>query len=121
MRKNELLRFDSEPVQGPGSYVVLRRPTWKIMRTIMKAQQGRADDAEIGLSALETIIPDLIVDWNWAKETEQIGNDGQVVMSVQHLQVPSLVPEVMDELDLDEMMFLMERVTPLLSNVNRPN
>jgi hypothetical protein len=117
MRRNELLRIDSEAVQGPDSYVVLRKPTWKAMKKMMKAQAGQTDDTEIGLQALETVIPDLIVDWNWAKED----GFGEPVPVVRRLPLPAQDATVMDELDLGEMMFLMEHVTPLLNAVQRPN
>lgn len=117
MRKNNLIRVDSSEVQGPESFVLLRKPTWKTMRTVMQAQekQGQQSDAELGLLALEIAIPSLIVNWNWAKESE----DGTEV----RLPVPADDPDVIEQLDMEEVMFLIKHVTPLLSEMktSRPN
>lgn len=107
-RKNALVRIDSEAVQGPGSYVTLRKPNWQVMRSIMKAQAQGADEASLGVEALETAIPAMIVDWNWAKED----GDGQE----DPLPLPSKEPSVIEKLDFDEIMFLIKHVTPMLSS-----
>lgn len=115
-RTNTLIRIDSSEVQGPDSFVVLRKPSWKMMRQIVKQQQSSEnDDAAIGMLALETIMPDLIVDWNWAKEEA----DGEMIL----LPTPVTQPDILDELDFEEVMFLIEHVTPLLSQLKgaRPN
>lgn len=108
-RKNSLVRVASDEVQGPGSYVTLRKPNWKVMRGIMAAQGQGASDATLGVQTLETAIPAMIADWNWAKED----GDGQEIP----LPIPSQNASVMDELEIDEIMFLIQHVTPMLSQL----
>lgn len=114
-RKNSLVRIDSEAVQGPGSYVTLRKPNWKVMRQVMAAQGAGVSDAQLGVDALEAAIPAMIVDWNWAKEDDE----GQEY----RLAIPAKDADVMEELDFEEIMFLIEHVTPMLSSLggNRKN
>lgn len=106
-RKNALVRIPSDEVQGEGSYVTLRKPNWQVMRAIMKEQAAGADDAALGVVALEVAIPAMIADWNWAKEDEN-GEE-------QRLAIPSQDATAIEQLDFDEIMFLIKHVTPMLS------
>jgi len=123
MRRNNLIRVPSDEVQGEGSFVTLRRPTWKTMRAVMKAQMGSGEsDAEIGVEALEVAFPNMIVAWNWAKEDVMIDEYGKEMIVARALALPSQDADVLEELDFEEIMFLIQHVTPLLGALgNRKN
>ncbi len=54
-------QYDSESVQGPGSYVVMWRRTHK------QAKEQRTEDG-ITDEKLEAMLAEAIVDWNWTDE-----------------------------------------------------
>jgi len=106
-KKSTLVRITSDEVQGEGSYVTLRKPNWQVMRSIMKAQASSASDVDLGVMALEAAFPAMIADWNWTKTD---GDNSEYL-----LPLPAQDASVIDQLDFEEIMFLIQHVTPMLS------
>lgn len=102
MRKNSLVRVESDAVQGPGSFVTFRKPDWKAMRKAMKGTDLQGAEAEIGLAMMDELVPEMVVAWNW---TDDEGKP---------LPVPSKDAEVFGSLTAEEVMFLINHATPLI-------
>lgn len=102
MRKNGLVRVESDEVQGPGSFVTFRKPNWRSMRKAMKGTDLEGAQAEIGLAMMDELVPEMIVAWNW---TDDEGGP---------LPVPSKDAEVFGALTAEEVMFLINHATPLI-------
>jgi len=107
MRKNDVVHVDSSEVQEQenGSYVVLKRPKWKMLRQALGAFQnagGESNQAEAGLAMMEVLLPLMVVEWNWVDE------DGQP------MPLPSRDPTVLDEMDPAAALFLINRASELV-------
>lgn len=111
MRQVTTKRFDSADVQGPGSYVVLRRPNWKAMRGALGAFQaagGEANASEAGLMMMDALLPEMIVEWNWVDEAGE------------PLALPAEDPTAIDELEPTEAIWLVQAASGLV-NVDQKN
>lgn len=100
MRKNDLVKFSSDGVQGEGSFVTMCKPRWQALRAAMADfRQGDELDAAaqeaLGMKMLETLIPQMVVAWNW---TDEEGNE---------LPLPKSDDAVLAEMPVDEAMFLV--------------
>lgn len=104
MRKNNLVQVDSSAVQGEGSFVTLRKPSWKAMRKAMKGidLQG-GDQSETGLAMMDQLLPEMVVAWDWTD------------MEGKPLPLPSEDASVWDDLDPTEAMFLINAAAPLIT------
>ncbi len=89
-------KIDSTEVQGEGSWVVLRNPTFPDMESLMK--QGVSTEALIagdfsaGLKLLET----LVEDWNWVDDNDE--------------PFPKPTPELVRALPFQEVTFLTKNL-----------
>jgi len=94
-RKYKVLnRVDSAEVQGEGSFVLLKRPSWSEMREYMEGKNE--DDPEIYGKAFAKL---MVIDWNWVDDN---GNP---------LPKPSDNPDVIDQLSIEESTFLMNALS----------
>lgn len=111
-KKGSLVKVDSSEVQGEGSYVVLRRPKWKAMRKegmgAFQAAGGEGNASEAGLAMMDALLPSMIVDWNWTDDDDN------------PLPLPSTDRSVLDDLEMEEALWLVERITPLVK-IDRKN
>jgi len=110
--KGTKIRVDSSEVQGEGSFVVLRKPKWKGMRregmSAFQAAGGEDKAGEAGLAMMDALLPGMIMDWNW---TDEDGNP---------LPLPSKDPTVLDDLEIDEALWLVGQIGPLVK-IDRKN
>lgn len=67
-------RYDSDAVQGEGSYVVLMRPNMRQMKEVMSANKANGHtptEEERNLANLEAaikLVGELLIEWNWVDE-----------------------------------------------------
>jgi hypothetical protein len=111
MRTVNTVRLDSSEVQGEGSFVVLRKPNWKAMRSALGAFQaagGEAEQATAGLAMMDAMLPGMIVDWNWTDEAGDL------------LPLPSADPEAIGDLEPAEAIWLVQQASELV-NLDRKN
>ena len=97
MRKKT--RIDASAVQGEGSYVVLKPPTWEQARRFITAGQPDGDDQTRGLDMMEALLPMCVIEWNWT------GDDDR----------PIALPADIAQLTMAEVMWLVPHVSEFLS------
>lgn len=98
MRQVKTRRIPTDSIQGPDSFVVIRPPKWGLLRKAQKqAKQG--GEAEAGIAFAEELLVKSVLDWNW---TDDDGNP---------LPLPKDEPGVLEDLDADEVAFLVEKIT----------
>ena len=98
MRQVKTHRISTVEVQGEDSFVVVRPPKWGLLRKAQ--QQSKADDAAAaGVTFAADLICASVVEWNW---TDDEGLP---------LPLPKNNPEIIDELDADEVAFLVEKIS----------
>lgn len=86
---HKIRRFDSEEVQGEGSWVDLHSMTWGDVTKVMDGGSLKElDDAEVGIE----LIANMVVDWNW------VDDDGE--------PLPQPTPDLIKSLPVEELMFL---------------
>ncbi len=90
-QRQGITRIDCEAVQGPGSYVKVRRLTVGDIRLLSK---GNLDQFEVS----ESVIRDRIVEWNWADD------EGHPLPQVQE------DPAVFDSVTDQELTFLAQAI-----------
>lgn len=101
-KKTRLFRYDSEAVQGEGSFVTMRKPSWGMMRKAT-AEMADKSEQEAGLAMMGELLPGLITAWNWTDVEGEL------------LPLPKDRPEVIDDLEVEEAMFLVEKASALLT------
>jgi hypothetical protein len=87
-------KIDSEAVQGEGSYVVMRRPTWEDIEALV-GEDGSLDNLT-EMQAGKLLIKDLVEEWNWVDDKDE------------PLAQPS--EDIFKTLPIEEIMFLVEQV-----------
>lgn len=97
-RQVKTKRVETTDLQGEGSYVVLRSPKWGLLRKAQK-QAASSGDAAAGMTFADELLVKSVLDWNWTDD------DGQP------LALPKDAPAVLDDLDSDEVAFLIEKIT----------
>lgn len=97
MRQVKTRRISTVSVQGEDSFVVVRPPKWGLLRKAQ--QQSKADDAAAGVTFASDLIVASVVEWNWTDD------DGLP------LPLPKDNPAIIDELDADEVAFLVEQIS----------
>lgn len=106
MRETSTMRVDTDDVQGEGSYVVLRKPTWRDMRLALGAFQAAGGDANeeyAGLMMVDALLPGMIVEWNWTDEAGQ------------PLPLPSTDRAALDDLEPVEGLLLVAEAKKLIN------
>lgn len=101
-KKTKLFRFATDQIQGEGTFVTMRRPSWGVMRKAMALMDGKSEQ-EAGLAMMSELLPHLITAWNWTDV------DGEL------LPLPKDHPEIIDDLEMPEAMFLVEKASELLA------
>lgn len=87
-RKNkQYFVADSEEVQGEGSYVRFQRVTWGVLQNYYGTEVEEKKVASM-------ILSEMIVDWDWVDDDDN------------PLPKPPLTPEIIENLPVEEMMFL---------------
>ena len=107
MRQVKIRRIPTENLQGPESYVVVRSPKWGLLRKAQK--ESKASDAAAGITFAEEIIVKSVLEWNW---TDDNGDP---------LPLPKDEPSVLEDLDAEEVAFLVEKITGAFSEGNQGN
>lgn len=90
-------RIPTDSIQGPESFVVVRPPKWGLLRKANK--QAKAGDAEAGITFAEELLVKSIVAWNWTDDDDE------------PYALPKDDPSVLEDLDADEVAFLVEKIT----------
>lgn len=104
MRKQQLIKIESDEVQGPGSFVMIKPPKWGAIRTAM--QLSNEDIA--GYS--DGFIAGTVESWNWTDD------EGAPLLS------PSQRPDVVEDLTFDEVRWLLKAIpTAAIAAANRGN
>lgn len=102
-RRTSVRRYDTEEVQGEGSFVVLSSMKVKEVRALrLASKQAKAAGEDDGDAAFEgglKILADHIVDWDWVDDGDK------------PLPLPKDDPNVVDELTNDEADFLSDLLT----------
>lgn len=107
-KRKSVRRFDTDEVQGEGSYVVMTAFKVKEIRAARQAKREQGDDfdgVEAGVQALRTHL----VEWNWVDDNDQ------------PLPKPQDEPSVIDDLTSDEAEFLANLLVQGLSETDAGN
>lgn len=96
-KRNNLVRHSSEEVMGEDSFVLLRRVSWGEAKR-RNWLSGKRGDMAVTTDMADDVVTYCVVDWNW------VDDDGHP------LPIPSVKPEVVDELTLEETSFILEKV-----------
>ena len=92
------LHLDTTAVQGEGSWIDLKAPSWSAAREFLVSNQ--ADDAqERGLAMVEALVPLCVVDWNWTDEEDK--------------NLP--LPADTSSLTMDEMLWLVPHISSFMT------
>lgn len=97
-RRVSKVRHPSEDIQGEGSYVVLRKLTWKEMKDRGWLSDKKDEKGNQRIEQGEALITYCLVEWNWADD------DGSP------LPLPSNDPTVIDGFTDEEVAFLLEKI-----------
>ncbi len=108
MRQPKTRRIPTDSVQGPDSYAVIRPPKWGLLRKAQK-QAKASDQADAGIAFAEELLVKSVVDWNWTDD------EGEP------LPLPKDDPAVLDDLDADEVAFLVEKITGAFNESGQGN
>ena len=87
------IRIDSEEVQGKDSYVVIRTPTFHDFKD-MNVPENK-DDKDVMINFGMEMLSNLIEKWNWVDDEDK------------PLDLPTTENNVVQDLPLQEIMFLM--------------
>ena len=87
-------KINSEEVQGKGSWVVIRRPTWEDFEQAMNGNKPDEDPNEIQMG--KKIIENLVDEWNWVDDDDQPLGEPEA--------------EIIRTLPFQEMQFLIEHL-----------
>lgn len=101
-KTTKLFTYKSEEIQGEGSFVTMRKPSWGMMRKATAEIEGKSEQ-EAGLAMMNDLLPGLITAWNWTDVEGEL------------LPLPKDRPEVIDDLEVEEVMFLVEKASQLLA------
>lgn len=101
--KDKRIRIDSSEVQGDGSFVIVRSPSWGLLRKAQKMTNSGADAATVGIEFAEELVRETVLDWNWTDDADQ------------PLPKPADDKAVIERLTAEEVSFLIEKVTGLVS------
>ncbi len=107
-KRQAILTFDSEDLQGQGSFVKIRMPAWGDIKKLRKTEailaaeekeaEGNAhavaDIADRRLALTEDLIVAHVVEWDWVDDEDN------------PLPRPKNSPEVLDQLTVTEIEFL---------------
>ncbi len=102
-QKDKHIRIDSTQVQGPESYVVVKSPSWGLLRKAQRMQADGADPGMVGVEFAEAMIQESVLDWNWADDQDA------------PLPTPVNDPEVVGLLTVEEVTFLVAQINGLVS------
>lgn len=101
--KDKRVRIDSSEVQGEGSFVMVKSPSWGLLRKAQKMTASGADAATVGIEFAEEMVRETVMAWNWTDDAD--------------LPLPTPVEDktVVERLTAEEVSFLIEKVTGLVS------
>ena len=89
-------RFETEEVQGPGSWVELLTPTFEDLESVIN--NGAQDNTKNQMEVSKALLQRLLVAWNW------VGDDDMP------LDQPNDNPAIIQTLPIQETMYLMNLV-----------
>lgn len=76
-KRQAILTFDTEEVQGEGSFVKLRMPLWgeikkqrKQLREMEEADKSKFEIEDVKIGMTETMLINAIVEWDWVDEED---------------------------------------------------
>ena len=101
-KMTKLFTYKSDEIQGEGSFVTMRKPSWGVMRRATAEMEGKSE-SESGLAMMSELLPSLITAWNWTDVEGEL------------LPLPKDHPEIIDDLEVEEAMFLVEKASLLLT------
>jgi hypothetical protein len=102
-KRANVLRVPSDAVQGEGSYVAFRKPSWGEVKGAEREAKTAEEAGGEALSAYtETTILRHLIEWNWVYEQDK------------KLKLPKTARDL-EGLSRDEMMFLADAVGNLYS------
>lgn len=97
-QRKSTTRFNSEVVQGEGSFVVVRKLTMGDVKQLRK-QTGKDITDDVSLEIGVDTIAAHIIEWNWVDDNDK------------PLPIPNDDPAIIDKLTTDEFKFLAESLT----------
>lgn len=101
-QKNKQLRIDSAVVQGIGSFVIIKSPTWGLLRRAQRLTDEGKDAAAVSVDFVDELLGQSVLAWNWTDDDDQ------------PLPAPAQDKSVIDKLTAEEVAFLVEKVTGLV-------
>lgn len=103
-QKNKRLRVDSAEVQGLGSFVIIRSPSWGLLRKAQRLTDEGKNAAAVSVEFVDELIGESVLAWNWTDDNDQ------------PLPAPAQDRSVIDRLTAEEVAFLVEKVTGLVGD-----
>jgi hypothetical protein len=92
------LHLDTSAVQGDGSWIDLKAPSWSAAKEFITSSQD-GDEQERGLAMVDALVPLCVVDWNWTDEEDKI--------------LP--LPADPNSLTMDEMLWLVPHISSFMA------
>lgn len=105
-QKNKQIRIDSSEVQGPESFVLVKSPSWGLLRKAQRLSADGADAATLGVEFAEEMVRESIIDWNWTDDNDE------------PLPSPAKDKSVVEKLTAEEVSFLVEKITGLVGSAS---
>lgn len=102
-RTGSTVRINTEAVQGEGSYLVMRRPTYGEQKGWAKLDFA-SEDSDVRFKASDTIMAALVMEWNWVDDADK------------PLPLPSVDQSVLDRLTDAEFAVLTRTFAAMLPN-----
>lgn len=103
-QKNKRLRVDSAEVQGIGSFVIIKSPSWGLLRKAQRLTDEGKDAAAVSIEFVDELICESVLAWNWTDDDDQ------------PLPAPAQDKTVVDRLTAEEVAFLVDKVTGLIGD-----
>ena len=101
--KNNRVRLNSEAVQGEGSFVIIKPPSWGLLRKAQRLTANGVDAASSGVEFAEELLRSSVLAWNWTDDDDQ------------PLPTPAEQPEVIEQMTATEVSWLVEKISNLVS------
>lgn len=101
-QKNKQVRIDSNEVQGPESFVIVKSPSWGLLRKAQRLTNEGADAGTLGVEFAEELVRESVINWNWTDDNDE------------PLPSPAQDKTVIEKLTAEEVSFLVTKITSLV-------
>lgn len=104
-QKDKRVRIDSTAVQGSESFVIVKSPSWGLLRKAQRLTMTTdgSDPGTVGVEFAEELVRESVIAWNWTDDNDE------------PLPTPANDKSVVDRLTAEEVGFLVEKITGMVS------